>query len=75
VILSNPVYLYVRGGGQQTYSGYNPSTQSYAPNYKSRGVVVRVSASPLRYEVRWPDGSLDVYAHPTGPSPSRGRCS
>jgi hypothetical protein len=32
----------------------------------SRAVLVKVSASPLRYERRLPDGTVEVYGLPNG---------
>jgi RHS repeat-associated protein len=64
--LTASVTHYVQGGGQETYSGYNAGTQSYAPHYRSRAVVVRTSSSPIRYEMRMPDGSIRVFAQPDG---------
>ena len=63
---AQPVNLYVRGGGQETFSGYNSGTQSYAPHFKSRSDVARVSTSPLRYERRMSDGSKEVFEQPDG---------
>src|SRR5206468_10993291 len=57
---SNPnatAYLYVRGGGEEVYTGFNSSTQSYAPQLESRAILVRTSSSPIRYERRLPAGS------------------
>jgi RHS repeat-associated protein len=65
---SAAVTLYVQGGGEETYSGYNVGTQSYAPHYDSRAVVVRTSASPIEYELRMPDGSVRVFSQPDGAS-------
>jgi YD repeat-containing protein len=66
VTLSQPVNLYVRGGGQETYSNFDSQTQSYDFHTDSRAYVVRVSTSPLRYERHIADGSVDVYAQPDG---------
>ena len=66
--LSASVTYYVQGGGEETYSGYNSGTQSYAPHYQSRAVVVRINSSPIRYELRMPDGSIRVFAQPDGAS-------
>lgn len=63
---SQPANLYVPGGGQETYTGYDGSTQSYAPHLESRAVVVRTSTSPIRYERRLPDGWVEVFAQPDG---------
>ena len=72
---AQPVTVYLRGGGQETYAGYNAGTSSYAPHYESRAVVTRMSSSPVVYERRLPDGSYEEYAQPDGARASRGRCS
>jgi RHS repeat-associated protein len=58
--------VYLRGGGQETYNSYNPTTQSYAPQFRSHSTLVRVSSSPIRYERRLVDGSVEVFAQPVG---------
>jgi YD repeat-containing protein len=58
--------IYMRGGGRETPSNYDPVTQASAPNYKSHATLVRTASSPIRYERRLPDGSVDVYAQPDG---------
>ena len=63
---SQPANLYVRGGGQETYTGYNAGTQSYARHSENRALVVRVSTSPVRYERRLVDGSVEEYGQPDG---------
>ena len=63
---SQPANLYVRGGGQETYTGFNAGTQSYARHYDTRAQVVRVSTSPIRYELRMIDGSVEEYGQPDG---------
>jgi len=68
---SNPnatAYLYVRGGGEEKYTGFNSSTQSYTPQLQSRAVLVRTSGSPIRYERRMLDGSVEVFAQADGAS-------
>jgi RHS repeat-associated protein len=64
--LSANVNLYGRGGGQETYSSFNSTTQSYAPHFQSHAVVVRTSSSPIRYERHLPDGSKEVFSQPDG---------
>jgi YD repeat-containing protein len=59
-------YVYVRGGGEETYTGYNSTTQSYAPQLESHAVLVRTSTSPIQYERRLPDGSVEVFGQPDG---------
>jgi YD repeat-containing protein len=62
------VTAYRRGGGRETYSGFNPGTNSYAPHMRSRAIVVRTSSSPISYERRLPNGSVEVFAQPDGAS-------
>ncbi|HYE37988.1 RHS repeat-associated core domain-containing protein [Methylocaldum sp.] len=57
---------YVAGGGAEVHTGYNAATQSFAPQASSQSVLVRTSANPVRYELRQPDGSVDVYGQPDG---------
>jgi RHS repeat-associated protein len=64
--LTASAYLYVRGGGEQVFSGFNSSTQSYAPEFRSRAILTRTSTTPIRYERHLPDGSLEVFAQPDG---------
>jgi RHS repeat-associated protein len=65
---AQPVNLYLRSGGQETYADYNSGTQSYGYNRRSRAFVVRASSSPLRYERRMPDGSMEVFEQVDGAS-------
>jgi YD repeat-containing protein len=60
--LSAAVNVYLRLGGQETHGSFNSSTQSYAPQSRSRAVIVRTSTSPITYERRLSDGSVEVYA-------------
>jgi hypothetical protein len=56
---SNPsatAMLYMRGGGQENYTGFNSSTQSYAPQLVSRAILIRTSSSPIQYERHLTDG-------------------
>lgn len=52
--------VYVRGGGTETYTGFNSVTQSYAPDLQSMAVLVRMSSTS--YEKRFPDGSKEVFS-------------
>jgi RHS repeat-associated protein len=54
------ILIYVPGGGNEVYSGYNPQAQSYAPDLQTLAVVVRTG--PGAYEKRFPDGSKQIYA-------------
>ena len=59
--LNDPVNVYLRLGGQETYD-FNSSTGSFGPHSRSRALVVRTSPAPITYERRLPDGSIEVYS-------------
>lgn len=64
---SNPTAdarLYVRGGGQETYTNFNAGLQQYGTQLRSRSVLVRLSTTS--YERRMPDGSKQVFSQPDG---------
>ncbi|MCI0410483.1 MAG: cysteine peptidase family C39 domain-containing protein, partial [Acidobacteria bacterium] len=69
---SNPgvgtLNLYVQGGGREPYSGFVAG--SSAPQTDTRAVVVLISTSPIKYERRLADGSVEVFAQPDGASTS-----
>jgi RHS repeat-associated protein len=68
---SNPTAtatVYVRGGGIETHSGFDSGTQSYGPALLSRAVLVRTGTSPIQYERRLNDGSVEVFSQPDGAS-------
>jgi RHS repeat-associated protein len=56
--------VYLRGGGQETYSNFDSVNQQYATQMRSRSVLVRLS--PASYERRMPDGSRQVFAQSDG---------
>jgi len=62
--LGADVTRYVGGGGVEYSNGYNATTQSYAPEYASHGIIVLISPpnSPISYQRQLPDGSVEVYA-------------
>jgi RHS repeat-associated protein len=62
------VSLATGGGGTQRFSGYNRTTQSFAPQAASRSVMRRVTSSPIVYELEYPDGSIDRFAASDGSS-------
>ena len=64
------VAVYLRGGGQTTYSGYASGTGQFATELRDRTTLVRTAASPVRYERKMPDGSREVYAQADGASES-----
>lgn len=51
--------VYLRGGGIEQCTGFNSSSQSFAPDPYTRSVLVKTS---LGYERRHPDGSKEIYA-------------
>jgi YD repeat-containing protein len=52
-------------GGREVF--HSPDAQGVFPqNWHSRASLVRVSESPVRYERRLPDGTIEVYALSTG---------
>ena len=59
----NPT-VYVRGGGTEVFDGFDPLTQSYAPDRQTLAVLVRMPDGT--YEKRFPDGSKEVFAHSDG---------
>ncbi|HSO74975.1 MAG TPA: type IV secretion protein Rhs, partial [Blastocatellia bacterium] len=64
---SNPnadAKVYVRGGGQETHTGFNAVSQQYGTQLRSRSVLARLS--PTSYERRMPDGSKQVFTQPDG---------
>ncbi|GMU65361.1 MAG: hypothetical protein AMXMBFR36_16350 [Acidobacteriota bacterium] len=61
-----PVAHYQPGGGVERWFGYDAGTGAYAIDRVSRAQLVRVSASPVRYERRLPDGSIEVFEQPDG---------
>lgn len=56
--------VYLMGGGDRTFTSYNATTKSYAPELQTNDVLVRICANC--YELRHPDGSKEVYARPDG---------
>jgi RHS repeat-associated protein len=64
---SNPsagANVYQRGGGTESYAGWNSATQSYAPDAQSMAVLVKTSSTT--YERRSPDGSKEVFSVVSG---------
>src|SRR5207248_742886 len=47
--------VYVRGGGAEVFSGFNSTTQSYAPDRQTLAALVRTSDNT--YERRFANGS------------------
>src|SRR5207245_2833216 len=66
---SNPaaaVTVYRRGGGQESVTGFDAGTNSYAPTIRSQAVLTRTSTSPVRYERQLSDGSVEVFGQSDG---------
>ena len=66
--LTGPATVYAQGGGHDIYAGF--SGGSYAPHAETRAVLVRTATSPIRYEHRLADGTIEVFAQPDGASTS-----
>ncbi|WP_026603574.1 RHS repeat-associated core domain-containing protein [Methylomonas sp. 11b] len=64
------VSRYAAGGGSYDYSGYNSTTHQFTPETKNQAVLVLVSSSPIRYERRLPNGSVEVYGQSNGSTTS-----
>lgn len=60
------VLRYVAGGGGEPYSGYNASTGAFKAEENNAAVLVRTSGSPITYELRFADGSKDVFSASDG---------
>jgi RHS repeat-associated protein len=62
----NPyVSVFLRRSGEEVFR--NPNVNGVYPAYhKSRAVLVKVSESPIHYERRLPDGSLEVFTQSDG---------
>jgi RHS repeat-associated protein len=56
--------VYQRGGGTESYTGWNSAAQSYAPEPQSMAVLVKTSGTT--YERRSPDGSKEVFSVVSG---------
>ncbi len=61
------ILLYPRGGGgRQKYTSYDAPTQTFAAHWRTKAPLVRTSSSPIRYERRLTDGSVEVFAQADG---------
>jgi RHS repeat-associated protein len=65
---ANSASLATGGGGTQSFIGYNSTTQTFAPQVASQSVLRRVSSSPIIYELKYPNGSIDRFADSDGSS-------
>jgi YD repeat-containing protein len=60
------VWLYVAGGGRESYSGYDSATGKFTPEATLGAQLIRISDTPIAYERRFPDGSVHVYGFSDG---------
>jgi RHS repeat-associated protein len=60
---SSDVTYYTDGGGTLSYSGFDYTSQSYAPELKSETILTRTS--PNSYSMLFQDGSKYIFAQPT----------
>lgn len=67
--------LYPPGGGKQKYTGFiqtgvqpgqGGAIGTYGQSVQEQAILVRTSNSPLRFERRFPDGSIEVYGYEYG---------
>lgn len=60
----NPPHVWVllAGGGREVATG--PTGGVYLSSWRTKGVIVKVSEAPLRYERRLRDGTVEVFAAP-----------
>lgn len=73
----NPEYvgIFLRGGGEEKYVGPPAGDGRYPRSFRTGAQLVRVSTTPIRYERRLGDGSIEVFAQPDGaPAGSGGGC-
>ena len=62
--LGNPLELYPRGGGRESYEGFVGGVSK--PQQDNRAVMTIVSTNPIKYERELPDGSKEVFAQSDG---------
>ncbi|HLH56401.1 MAG TPA: hypothetical protein VKY92_22630, partial [Verrucomicrobiae bacterium] len=56
------VNLYVGGGGQRTYTGFDTNTQSYAFQQYDWNLLTRISTNPISYQLLYGDGSKMIFS-------------
>jgi RHS repeat-associated protein len=59
----------VRGGGTEKFSGFDPGTNSYAPDKQTLAVLVWMGDGT--YEKRFPDGSKEIFTKSDRGTPRR----
>jgi RHS repeat-associated protein len=60
--------VYLRGGGDEQYSGADTIGVATSPHWRSAAVLVRTSSSPITYERRLRDGGVEVFGQSDGAS-------
>ncbi|HTX52461.1 MAG TPA: cysteine peptidase family C39 domain-containing protein, partial [Candidatus Baltobacteraceae bacterium] len=63
------VTYYMRGGGNRTFTGFDPATQGFTHQLLDQTLLTRTSAST--YEMLFPDGALLVFGQSDGGVTSR----
>jgi RHS repeat-associated protein len=54
------VWVYLEGGGREVF--YNPDGSGvYPAHWRTKATLVKVTTSPIRYERRFPDGTIEVF--------------
>ncbi len=57
---------YLRDGTLYSYTGYDSSTRSFAPQEDDASVLVLKTTSPVAYQRRLQDGTIETYAESDG---------
>ncbi len=60
------VAVLLRGGGLENHVGPPDAYGVYPTHYRQRATLVQVSSSPIRYERRLSDGTVEVFGQPDG---------
>jgi RHS repeat-associated protein len=63
------VTVFLPGGGQSLFNGFNAASSTYSPETESRAVLTRTSASS--YSLQFPDGSKHLFTRPVGAASPR----
>jgi RHS repeat-associated protein len=58
------VTIYMDGGGQRVFTGFDPTQQTFAPEQYDQTLLKRTG--PASYELLFGDGSKSVYGQPDG---------
>lgn len=58
----NNVLVYMPGGPGRLYAGFNSSNGTFTPEAETGAQLVETSSSPVTYQRRYRDGSVDIYS-------------